>query len=50
MAIAVHPYISGVPHRFGYFEKVMRRLAKHKNVLIWNGERILEWYLKSRKR
>jgi peptidoglycan/xylan/chitin deacetylase (PgdA/CDA1 family) len=50
MAIAVHPYISGVPHRFGYFESVMRRLCKHKNVLIWNGAQILDWYLKTRKR
>jgi allantoinase len=50
MAIAVHPYISGVPHRIGYFESVMKRLSKQKNVLIWNGAQILDWYLKSRKR
>ena len=50
MAIAVHPYISGVPHRFKYFEAVLRRLRKQKGVLIWNGAQILDWYLKSRKR
>ena len=50
MAIAVHPYISGVPHRIKYFESVLRRLAKRKDVLIWNGAQILDWYLKSRKR
>jgi peptidoglycan/xylan/chitin deacetylase (PgdA/CDA1 family) len=50
MAIAVHPYISGAPHRIRYFESVMKRLRKHKNVLIWNGAQILDWYLKSRKR
>ncbi|HET9403317.1 MAG TPA: polysaccharide deacetylase, partial [Burkholderiales bacterium] len=49
MAIAVHPYISGVPHRIRYFESVMKRLRKQKNVLIWNGEQILDWYFKSRK-
>ena len=50
MAIAVHPYISGVPHRIKYFENVLRRLRKQKGVLIWNGAQILDWYLKSRKR
>jgi peptidoglycan/xylan/chitin deacetylase (PgdA/CDA1 family) len=48
MAIAVHPYISGVPHRIRYFEEVFRRLAKQKGVLFWTGERILRWYLGSR--
>ncbi|MCC7484841.1 MAG: polysaccharide deacetylase [Burkholderiales bacterium] len=50
MAIAVHPYISGVPHRIKYFEDVMRRLARERGVLIWNGARILDWYLKARRR
>jgi hypothetical protein len=50
MAIAVHPYISGVPHRIKYFESVMKRLRKRKGVLIWNGAQILDWYLKTRKR
>jgi len=50
MAIAVHPYISGVPHRIKYFESVLRRLRKQKGVLFWNGEQILDWYLKARAR
>jgi peptidoglycan/xylan/chitin deacetylase (PgdA/CDA1 family) len=50
MAIAVHPYISGVPHRVKYFETVLRRLRKQKGVLFWNGAQILEWYLKARQR
>jgi peptidoglycan/xylan/chitin deacetylase (PgdA/CDA1 family) len=50
MAIAVHPYISGVPHRIKYFETVLRRLRKQKGVLFWNGEQILDWYLKARTR
>jgi peptidoglycan/xylan/chitin deacetylase (PgdA/CDA1 family) len=49
MAIALHPYISGVPHRFKYLDTVLRRLARQKGVLIWNGAQILEWYLKNRK-
>ena len=50
MAIAVHPYITGVPHRVKYFENVFRRLRKQKGVLFWTGERILDWYLKARAR
>jgi peptidoglycan/xylan/chitin deacetylase (PgdA/CDA1 family) len=50
MAIAVHPYITGVPHRIKYFETVLRRLRKRKGVLFWNGAQILDWYLKARKR
>jgi len=48
MAIAMHPYISGVPHRFKYVETVFRRIAKQKGVLFWHGARILDWYLKAR--
>lgn len=48
MAIAVHPYISGVPHRIKYFETVFERLKKEKGVVFWTGERILDWYTKSR--
>ena len=50
MAIAVHPYISGVPHRIKYFENVFKKLRKQKGVLFWTGAQILDWYLKSRKR
>ncbi len=48
MAIALHPYISGVPHRIKYLDTVLRRLSRKKGVLLWNGAQILEWYLKSR--
>ena len=48
MAIAVHPYISGVPHRIKYFETVFERLKKEKGVVFWTGEQILDWYTKSR--
>ena len=48
MAIAVHPYISGVPHRIKYFERVFQALKKHEGVLFWTGEQILDWYERSR--
>ena len=44
MAIAVHPYISGVPHRIKYFEQVLEALGKKPGVVFWTGERILQWY------
>ncbi|MGQ0664322.1 MAG: polysaccharide deacetylase family protein [Pseudomonadota bacterium] len=44
MAICVHPYISGVPHRIAYFERIYDELAKRPGVLFWTGEQILDWY------
>jgi hypothetical protein len=44
MAIAVHPYISGVPHRIKYFEKIYAYMKKRPGVLFWKGEDVLDWY------
>ncbi|MFQ5968088.1 MAG: polysaccharide deacetylase family protein [Acidimicrobiia bacterium] len=44
MALAVHPYISGVPHRIKYFEKIYAYMKKKPGVLFWKGEEILDWY------
>jgi len=44
MAIAVHPYISGVPHRIKYFDRIYAYLRKKKGVLFWTGEDLLNWY------
>ncbi len=49
MALAVHPYISGVPHRIKYFEKTLAYLKKQRGVLFWTGEEILHWYRTSGK-
>ncbi len=49
MAIAIHPYISGQPFRIKYLEAVYDYIAKFDGVLHWNGEQILDWYLKARK-
>jgi peptidoglycan/xylan/chitin deacetylase (PgdA/CDA1 family) len=48
MAIAIHPYISGQPHRIDYLEAVYAQINRHGGVLHWNGEEILDWYLKER--
>jgi len=44
MAIAVHPYVTGVPHRIKYFEKIYEYMKGHPGVLFWTGEQILDWY------
>jgi allantoinase len=49
MAIAIHPYISGQPHRIKYLEAVYEHANRHAGVLHWNGAEILDWYLATRK-
>ena len=44
MALAVHPYNSGVPHRIKYFEAVYDYMKKQKGVWFTTGEEIYEWY------
>ena len=44
MALAVHPYISGVPHRIKYFEAVYDYIVKHKGVWLTTGEEICAWH------
>ncbi|HKF13511.1 MAG TPA: polysaccharide deacetylase family protein [Xanthobacteraceae bacterium] len=48
MAIAIHPYISGQPFRIKYLEQVYEYVNRHPDALHWNGEQILDWYLKAR--
>ena len=49
MAIAVHPYIHGVPHRIKYFEAVYDYIGQQKGVWITTGEEIAEWWRTSRR-
>ena len=45
MAISVHPYLSGVPHRIGYLEKIYEYISARPGVLMWTGEQIHDWYV-----
>ena len=45
MAIVLHPYIMGAPHRLKYFRKIFEVIRKQPGVLFWTGEQILDWYL-----
>jgi allantoinase len=49
MALAVHPYISGVPHRMKYFEAVYDYIRKRKGVWMATGEEIYECYAAGQK-
>jgi peptidoglycan/xylan/chitin deacetylase (PgdA/CDA1 family) len=44
MAVAIHPYISGQPHRIRYLEELYDYAASLGDVLLWNGEEIYHWY------
>src|SRR5687767_8070026 len=44
ISLAIHPYISGQPHRIKYLEQIYDYVARHDGVLHWNGEQILDWY------
>ncbi|MEE9195805.1 MAG: polysaccharide deacetylase family protein [Alphaproteobacteria bacterium] len=44
LALCVHPYISGVPHRIDQFERIFEDLTKRPGVLFWTNEQILDWY------
>jgi len=45
MALAIHPYISGQPHRIKYLEAIYDHVRRFAGVLHWNGAEILDWYL-----
>jgi allantoinase len=50
MAIACHPYLSGVPHRIAHVRRTFEEILSRDGVVAWDGARILDWYLAQRKR
>ena len=44
MAISVHPYISGVPHRIAYLERLYEYIGSRPDAWLCKGEDILDWY------
>ncbi len=44
MAISIHPYLTGAPHRIGYLEKLYDHILSHDDVVMWTGSEILDWY------
>jgi allantoinase len=48
MALVVHPYIMGAPHRLKYFSRVFEHIRQHPDVAFLTGEEIYDWYLGER--
>lgn len=45
MAVVVHPYIMGAPHRLRYFREALEHMRSRPGVVFWTGEQILDWYV-----
>ena len=50
MALVVHPYIMGAPHRLKWFRKVIEELTQREDVVFWTGSQILDWYRDEQRR
>ena len=50
MAISIHPYLTGVPHRIKYLEALYDYIMGHEGVVMWTGEEILDWYQSEQQR
>lgn len=44
MAISIHPYLTGAPHRIKYLEALYDHILGHEDVVMWTGAEILDWY------
>ncbi len=44
MAISIHPFLTGVPHRIKYLEALYDHILGHEGVVMWTGAEILDWY------
>ena len=44
MAISIHPYLTGVPHRIKYLEALYDHILSHPGVVMWTGAQIMDWY------
>jgi hypothetical protein len=43
-AIAIHPYISGQPHRIRFLEEIYEEIAGFEGVVHMNGAELYRWY------
>lgn len=44
MALALHPFIIGVPYRLKYLAKALEHIARHPDVWLATGSEISQWY------
>ncbi len=45
MGFAIHPYITGVPHRIGLLERLLDAILTRSDAVFMQGTEILDWYL-----
>ena len=45
MSFAIHPYITGVPHRIGMLEDLLDALLALDGLVFMQGDAIADWYL-----
>jgi allantoinase len=45
MALVVHPYNMGVPHRPRYFREAFEHIQSRSGMVFWTRDQILDWYL-----
>ena len=45
MALVVHPYLMGVPHRVRYFREALEHISKRPGIVFMTGEEIYDWYV-----
>ena len=48
MAVAMHPYLSGAAHRIKYVRETFEHILSQPDVVCWDGEQILDWFIKER--
>jgi allantoinase len=44
MAISIHPYLTGGPHRIKYLEALYDHILSHEGVVMCTGGEILDWH------
>jgi hypothetical protein len=47
MAICLHPFLTGVPHRIGGLDSALKYIVAHEDVWLATGEEIVRAYLAS---
>ena len=47
MAICLHPFLTGVPHRIGGLDSALNYICAHEGVWLATGEEIVRAYLAS---
>ena len=44
IALAMHPYLSGSPHRIRYVREAFEKILSTPGVVCWDGEQIFDWF------